>query len=579
MKNRLLTLGDLYEYFEKEGKDIVFSSLKTNTFFAVQIPGKAIFEDTSTEGLTKCHIKAMHAGDNKNHIYFADDVMKNALPSFKTRPILGNIREVNGQLEFGGHDFYEETDPDTGEVKRIYEERPIGVTSSIEEPYTEYDSEQDKYYVHVEGYLFDDYSDAKEIIKREGGISDVSMEINIEQLSYNAAKHTMEVQQFRNTGITVLGKDDSGEEIDPAMVGANITLADFEADENSSAYFNAVNTKEFAETVDKLQKMLAAFSDTSKSSKKGGTQNVNKFEELLAKYSVTTEQITFEYDGLSDEELEAKFAEAFEDSGDSADGNSNTSDSGDNDAGTEGSENETEAESESENETDNSDDTAPVLGASNTDSSDAENADDISSKKKIYSITDPSGKTFSVSLEWKSCALNSLVNSTYAEADNDYYSTETFDDHVIMFSWCTGRIYKQSYAEENDNFTLIGERVEVFTEYLTAEEQNTLKVIRGEYAELKEYKESNEAAKATAAKDEVFAKFSEILAGNTEFEELKKGEFSAEELELRCNALVGKKQMATFAAHDENKAHKVLFDFNGKTEEKKPYGGLFDDEK
>lgn len=576
MKNRLLTLGDLYDYFEKEGKDVVFSSLIANTFFAVQIPGKAIFEDTSTEGLTKCHIKAMHAGDNKNHIYFADDVMKNALPSFKTRPILGNIREVNGQLEFGGHDFYEETDPDTGEVKRIYEERPIGVTSSIEEPYTEYDSEQDKYYVHVEGYLFDDYSDAKEIIKREGGISDVSMEINIEQLSYNAAKHTMEVQQFRNTGITVLGKDDFGEEIDPAMVGANITLTDFEADENSSAYFNVVNTKEFAETVDKLQKILATFQDT-KSQKGGEKPGMTKFEELLSKYNKTAEDITFKYESMSDEELEAKFAEVFDDSGDSGEGSSPSSEP---DSGDEG-ESSTESAEGTGSESDTGSDEEPiaesVVGGSDSDSSSG--SDDISTKKKIYSITDPSGKTFSVSLNDKIGAVSQLVNATYADEDNDYYFCTVYDDSVVMESWCTGKLYKQSYTDENGTFSLTGERVEVFTEYLTAEEQNTLKVIRGEYAELKEYKESNEAAKATAAKDEVFAKFSEILAGNTEFEELKKGEFSAEELELRCNALVGKKQMATFAAHDENKAHKVLFDFNGKTEEKKPYGGLFDDEK
>ncbi len=39
---------------------------------------------------------------------------------------------------------------------------------------------------------------------------------------------------------------------------------------------------------------------------------MNKFEELLEKYSKTVEEITFEYEGLSDEELEAAFAEAFD---------------------------------------------------------------------------------------------------------------------------------------------------------------------------------------------------------------------------------------------------------------------------
>ena len=36
------------------------------------------------------------------------------------------------------------------------------------------------------------------------------------------------------------------------------------------------------------------------------------FEKLLEKYGKTIEDITFEYEGLSDEELEAKFSAEFE---------------------------------------------------------------------------------------------------------------------------------------------------------------------------------------------------------------------------------------------------------------------------
>ena len=51
-------------------------------------------------------------------------------------------------------------------------------------------------------------------------------------------------------------------------------------------------------------------------SKKGGDRgNMTKFEELLAKYGKTAEDITFNYAEMSDEELEAKFAELFADAG------------------------------------------------------------------------------------------------------------------------------------------------------------------------------------------------------------------------------------------------------------------------
>ena len=50
----------------------------------------------------------------------------------------------------------------------------------------------------------------------------------------------------------------------------------------------------------------------------GGNDAVTKFEELLSKYGKTVEDITFDYENLSDEELEAKFEEIFGE--DNADG-------------------------------------------------------------------------------------------------------------------------------------------------------------------------------------------------------------------------------------------------------------------
>lgn len=44
---------------------------------------------------------------------------------------------------------------------------------------------------------------------------------------------------------------------------------------------------------------------------KGGNQTL-KLNELLEKYSKTVEDLDFDYESMSDEELEAKFAELFE---------------------------------------------------------------------------------------------------------------------------------------------------------------------------------------------------------------------------------------------------------------------------
>lgn len=579
---KLYTFEDLYTFLEKNGKNVNFNAKETKTVFAVQMEGKAVFEDTSTKGLTKVHIKAVHSGMNKNHFNLTDEATTDAMPSLKTRPILAHIRDVNGQEEFGGHDFVEDDEGNRVE----YYEIPVGVTSSTEEPYMEYDAEMDKTYVHTEGYIFDDYNNAKNLIQRDGS-EDVSVEIIIEAFSYDAFKHEMTVNGYYFDGVTILGKDDHGNEIDPACAGANITLADFQLDEKSSSFFSANKQAEFVETVDKLAKMLATFQDTQ-SQKKGGTKP-GMFEKLLQKYGKTKEDITFAYQDMSDAELEAKFKEVFDgEGGEGGEGAEGGDDTGaDEGAGT------IVGDGAGDGDNGNGDDDGDGDGDEGDDDDDdddsSEGTDDSIStgktkvKKKenqinTFSITTPKGKQFSVSLNEKIAALSEVVNATYGEADNDYYYVTVFEEYVVMESWCTGKHYKQSYAAESEtSFSLTGERVEVFTEYLTEEEMNTLKVIRGEYSVLKEYHEKNEAEKATAAKAEVFSDFDEVLKNNEEYEKLKKSELSADELRLQCNALVGAQQMAVFSTN-RPKQNKVTYSTETKTD-RSPYGGLFDEDK
>jgi TolA-binding protein len=47
-----------------------------------------------------------------------------------------------------------------------YIEQPIGVISQTEEPYLEYDAEEDKNYLMVSGTIFSDYSKAAEILEK-----------------------------------------------------------------------------------------------------------------------------------------------------------------------------------------------------------------------------------------------------------------------------------------------------------------------------------------------------------------------------------------------------------------------------
>ena len=78
----------------------------------------------------------------------------------------------------------------------------------------------------------------------------------------------------------------------------NSILNEFSKDEHSK----------LIETLDKLNKTLSGFNinqNPINNFEKGGFEetNMTKFEELLKKYNKTAEDVTFEYEGLSDEEL------------------------------------------------------------------------------------------------------------------------------------------------------------------------------------------------------------------------------------------------------------------------------------
>ena len=67
------------------------------------------------------------------------------------------------------------------------------------------------------------------------------------------------------------------------------------------------------ETLSKLNDVLDRFNDTTNSEEKGGNDTMDKFNELLDLYGLTEDEVDFEVEGLSNEELEAAFTEAFGD--------------------------------------------------------------------------------------------------------------------------------------------------------------------------------------------------------------------------------------------------------------------------
>ena len=560
MTKRLLYLEDLYDFYStKYKRSTHFSSEKNGEPIVVQVHGKINFEesDKNKDGLLPVHLQACHTNLNVNNSNIEEPVMTSALPSFSNRPILGYIHKVvtnenpDGQWEFYGHNCHEEN----GEL--VYDEVPIGIIPESCNAQLVYDKEKNKTYCEVDGYIFEEYSRAAEILQREGECA-VSVELSIRELSYDGKLKCLNIEDFWFSGVTILGKNEYGDTIKPGMTGSNIKLADFSADNNS--LFTKYENK-MIEFQERLEKLESTCSNIQLSKEGGNDKNMDKFNELLEKYGKTAEDIDFEYEDMTDEELESKFEEVFgklEENSTSEPSNDEGTDDGD----------------ESEENPEVKEDNACGGGGSGT----------TKKKKKNNSIecsyeVDGETKKFAVSLQEKIYAIQDLVNATYAEADNTYYGVSVYEDYVVMCDYWSGRYYKQSYTSENDNYSLTGDRVEVYAEFVTSDEQKELDAMRSNYAALKENAEKNElhAKREEILNSEKYEAVSETEA----FKELVKNmdNYSLEELEKEAKIIFADNfNMETFAVHAEkaqkNSTVKVFANVN-KSKKDSRYGNLF----
>lgn len=469
-KKRLLFIEDLYDfYLNKYKRSTHFSSEKSGEPLVVQVHGKVKFDesDKDKDGLLPVHLQACHTDLNVNGSNIDKSVMETALPSFSNRPILGYLHKVvteenpEGQWEFYSHNMHED---ENGEI--VYDEYPIGIIPESCNAQLIYDEKKEKTYCEVDGYIFEEYSRAAEVLEREGECS-VSVELSIRELSYDAKQKILNIEDFWFSGITILGKTPDGKEVKPGMQGSNIKLADFKAKNNSMFADYELKINELQERLNKLESTCFSIEEHTSallSQKEGGdNDNMNKFEELLAKYNKTIEDITFEYSDMSDEELEAKFAELFDD--DPEDPENEGLSSGENDG-----EGNSDPENNSNNNTDNF--------------------------EKLV-------RTYEISHEDLRYALYNLL-APYEDSDDDYYYiSNVFDSYFVYEGWCTDKIYRQGYTKDGDNVSFEGERTELFRELLTASEKAELESIRANYAELKSFKENVEKNELHSKKEEI----------------------------------------------------------------------------
>ena len=560
MARKFYTIDDLYA-FCKENHFASFSSAKQGAPLIVQSLGTFESDNMSTEGLMNVKLKSCHTGKNRNKSGISDDKMKMYKHTFKGRPILGAIYKTDtGEYEFRAHDMKVVENGDETDVEFI--EQPIGVISQTEEPYLEFDEEEQKNYLMVSGTIFSDYSKAADILERRRTCK-CSVEIAVEEMSYNGAEDYLSIDKFHFCGVTILGYEQDGvTEIQEGMVGSKITIDDFS---NKNSMFAANCQDKLIEVLEKLNMTLESFNNTNQNSEKGGEKVMNKFEELCSKYNKTADEVTFEYDNLSDEELEVAFKEAFEEV-----------------------ENEPVVNEEQ------------VIVAEITETVVEEIVDDepavveeVVTEPVEESVEQPKESfvlKYELSHDDIRTALYSLLAAT---AEDEYYYAwilEVYDDKFIYHDAREDKFYRQDYSKDGDNVALGEDKVEVFNEWLSKSEKEALDVLKAQYVilekecnELKAFKMDTEAAQLQAQKDAIFANpmFANVIETKS-FKTLMENskEYTVEECEQKAHDILDdfNSFAVNFAENESTPKSKTLgFNFNAKPSKKKTaYGGLFD---
>ena len=574
-KKKLLTIDDLYSFYLEQNKTCKFSSEESGYQLSVQVPAYFEVSDEEDDTLLFCTVKLMHSGENRNHSNVTDEALTKAAKGLAYKPILANFMEYTDEetgetlKDFTSHDMIINDDGTA-----TYLEKQVGCFTA-DEPYFEVEEETGHNFLYGICAIPREYTDTCSIIERKNGTK-ISVELAVNSMEFDASKRVLNLTDVVILGATLLGKDPKTlKDVGEGMKNARLDIADFST-KNNSIFADYKNQMiELQERLEKLE--TACFNkdqnngQNNNTEEGGNNKDMDKFNELLSKYGKTAEDIDFEYEGLTDEELEAKFEEVFGEKKSEEDDNSD-------DNGSDG-----EPSDEGEGSSDTEDDTDTGVKEDN-----ACGGGSGSTKKKKKNAEEPVEdmvRTFTVSHEDIRYALYNLLD-TVSMDDNDWYCiTSVFDDYFVYESWNGGKIFGQKYTKENDNIAFDGDRYELFREYITADEKAQLDDMRSNYSsiveELNTYKSAEVYAdKMTVFDDEAYADYLETDEFKALMSDESVNQYSKEELAEKADATLGKlvkkNRSFSYSENNEKKSNKVNFNLKPDVQKKsKAYGTLF----
>lgn len=528
-----------------------------------------------------CTIHVLYTGRNRNRTSISREAVEKAIPTLYNCPIVCNYNVEEDTI--GGHDveFVKTKDG----VKMVNLTDAVGVIPEGAqyrwETYEDNSGTHD--YLVVDGLLWK-RSSAYDKLKRDE-ISGQSMEITVND--GKSVDGYFEIYDFDFTAFCILGED-----IEPCFESADI-----------ETFSLGVYKKRFAKLMDDLKNDPSIISsepseEDKEFSLKGGEAKVN-LTELMAKYGLTEADITFSTEEMSEEELEAKFAEIqkakFAEGDDPAEGAEEGAEPGSEDGpqGELGGALQVEEEEEEPAE-------QPMEGGSGEAEGDEE---DVNSDEEDDAST-PAKKNNNFALMAQQLT-EELCNGLSAEMYHDDYWNEDcrrywYIDHdadasvVYAHDWKDCVICGFNYAMNGDHpvidFASYKRKKVVFEDFdegdmtvgLFSRAHDEMKAIfdqkmtkvNDELAGLKKFHDETVAEQRKVQEAEVFEAFAD-LSGNESFEALKANcaDLTIDELNEKCFAIRGRNMKVTFSA---NQPAAVRLPVERKMPVKDdPYNGVF----
>lgn len=516
-------------------------------------------------------LRVAYTGKNRNKSFISKDTFEKCIDSIYNCPIVCNYNRETDSI--GSHDIEIVNDNKGMHIVNITQ--PVGVVPESANYWWE-KIEEDNGDIHE--YLCVDIiiwkrQEAYAKIK-ENGITDESMEIKVK--SGRTVDGYYHIDSFEFTAFCLL------ESAEPCYESACVEV--FSLDNFKEQYSKMMSDfKNHFQTVNTSIEDDINPQNITRNLSKGGNVSLDKTE-LLSKYGLTVEQLDFNIDDFTPEELEQKFIEITQNA------------QGDHD--------------------DQADEPNDAASADNGDgeaspSAYADDPADPATDPEQYSLT---GEQFRDQLiESLSAELytdpywGEMVRYMYVDYDADLSAVYCYD----CADW---KLYGFTYSMNGDNvvidfeskkrkkfsvvdfdegnidlnykyaFDKFGEKIvaskdaEISRIQSESEEKyniasQTIEDMKSEINSLKEYQKSKMDEERTQAVDELFARFSE-LDGIEAFESLRSGcaDMTLEDIENKCFEIKGRNMALNFSA---TKPKSTRIAIEKEKTDNEPYGGLF----